>query len=74
MYPFRVLKTNEDGTIKLLTTDWLGYHYIYINEKPVEISDPDVKRDREKATALFNKLCAEHEIEEMKRTGTILAG
>lgn len=73
-FPFRVIEMNADKSIGLLTTDGFGTHYIWMNGRANEISDYEVRKDRKKALALFNKLCADHEIEEMKRTGTILAG
>lgn len=73
-FPFRVIEMNADKSIALLTTDGFGCHYIWMNGRANEISDYEVRNDRKKALALFNKLCADHEIDEMKRTGTILAG
>ena len=72
--PFRVIEMNADKSIGLLTTDGFGYHYIWMKGRVNEISDYEVRKDRKKALNLFHKLCAEHEIDEMKRTGTILAG
>lgn len=73
-FPFRVIEMNADKTIGLLTTDGFGNHYIWMNGKTKEISDYEVRKDRKKALALFKKLCADHEIDEMKRKGEILAG